>query len=123
MRQVYDRILDQVIGRYGNQQTSDSQLRSMLDHYRLTPYEVGSKTTFLERTDPDGDDIRYGIYNTDHTPPGTHWFCTYDGYVYDPLGDDDSRTQEQPDDTDDCGQRCIAYLLMCKRLKRGSIRF
>lgn len=102
-------------------ETSDQQLRDMLKHYKLTPYEVGSKTDFEQMVD-NKENIRHCIYNTDHTPPGTHWFAVYDGYVYDPLGDDQSRTPEQPREDEDCGQRCVAYLLMCKKLKRGAIR-
>ena len=120
MHQAYDKVLDQVKGRYGEMETSDSQLRDMLRHYKLTPFEVGTKGLFEQNAD-NGTTPKYAIYNTDHTPPGTHWFCTYDGYVYDPLGDDQSRTPEQPKEDEDCGQRCVAYLLMCKKLKRGAI--
>lgn len=101
-------------------ETSDSQLREMLSYYKLTPFEVGNKTDFEEMVD-NKENIRHCIYNTDHGPPGTHWFAVYDGYVYDPLGDDQSRTPEQPREDEDCGQRCVAYLLMCKKLKRGAI--
>jgi len=122
VRSTYDRILDQVRGRYGDQITSDADLRSMLEYYKISPYVVGSKTDFNTLADKPKP-IAHGIFNTDPAPPGTHWFAVYDGYVYDPLGDDQSRTQEQPDEADDCGQRCVAYLLMCKRLKRGAIKF
>lgn len=121
MRQAYDRVLDEVKGRYGDAQTSDEELRRMLHHYKITPSEVGSKSDFESMVD-NKENVPYAIYNTDHTPPGTHWFAVCEGYVYDPLGDDQSRTPEQPREDEDCGQRCVAYLLMCKRLKRGAIR-
>lgn len=120
IKQIYDRILDGVQGRYGNQVTSDQELREMMNHYKLTPGEVGSKGDFESMVD-NKENVLYGIYNTDHHPPGTHWFCVYDGYVYDPLGDDQSKTPEQPKEDDDCGQRCIAYLIMCKKLGKGAI--
>ena len=103
-------------------ETSDAQLREMLNHYKLTPNEVGNKTDFMESAD-NNHGPSYAIYNTDHGPPGTHWFAVYDGYVYDPLGDDQSGTAEQPKEDEDCGQRCVAYLLMCKQLKRGAVLF
>ncbi len=121
MRQTYDRILDQVKGRYGEMETSDQQLGDMLRYYKMEPFEVGAKGDFEEMVD-NKENVRHGIYNTDHGPPGTHWFAVYDGYVYDPLGDDQSRTPEQPRQDEDCGQRCVAYLVMCKRLKRGAIK-
>lgn len=101
-------------------ETSDQELRNMMAHYKLTPGEVGNKTDFENMVD-NNENIKYGIYNTDHTPPGTHWFCVYDGFVYDPLGDDMSRSAEQPKQDQDCGQRCIAYLLMCKQMGKGAI--
>ena len=70
-----------------------------------------------------GSKVKYGIYNTDEAPPGTHWFAVYDGYVYDPFGDDQSKSAEQKDSEDNCGQRCVAYLRMCKRMKKGAIKF
>lgn len=107
---------------YGREQTSDQQLREMMDRYGLRPNKVGSKADF-ER-DAQGrfrGGAKYAIYNTDPAPPGTHWFAVHEGYVYDPLGDDRSKTQEQPDSSDDCGQRCVAYHILCKRRKNGSI--
>ena len=121
MRKVYDKLFDEVVGRFGDNETSDVELRRMLQYYKLTPYEVGNKREFIEMVD-EGPKVKYGIYNTDETPPGTHWFCVYDGYVYDPFGDDRSKTSEQEDHEENCGQRCVAYLRMCKRFN-SSIRF
>ena len=98
-------------------QTSDTELRKLLDQYgMLDEGEVGSYRLFEENT-KSGEWPVYGIYNTMRAPPGQHWFCCYKGRKYDPLGKDASRTQEQPDAADNCGQRCVAYLLMCKRTK------
>jgi len=118
VRSQYERILDQVLGRYGENTTSTGELEEMLRYYRLTPCEVGSKTDFERSADGDQNARPpFGIYNTDRAPPGTHWFAVYEGYVYDPLGDDASRTPEQATEEDNCGQRCVAYLILCKKLK------
>ena len=98
-----------------NKQTSDAELRKLLDQYgMLDEGEVGSFKVY-ENNSLSGKWPVYGIYNTMRAPPGQHWFCCYKGKKYDPLGKDGSRTQEQPDKSDNCGQRCVAYLLMCKR--------
>jgi len=69
----------------------------------------------------EGEIIKKAVLNTAYTPPGVHWFAVYDGYVYDPLGDDKSGNAEQPKSWDDCGQRCIAYLVLCNKLG-GSVQ-
>lgn len=101
---------------FGKEETSTSQLRNMLDHYGMDDFVVGARGDYDEHHEKGEDAPRGGIYNTDHGPPGTHWFCVFDQYVYDPLGDDKSGTQEQPTEATDCGQRCVAYLLLCRGL-------
>lgn len=110
----------------GKGSTSDSELRNGLKKFGLSPAQVGPLSLYQKRVARLKAAGRrgvpkYGIYNTMDTAPGAHWFCTYDTYKYDPLGDDTSNTQDQPSNTNDCGQRCIAYLLMCKQ-HGGAIR-
>jgi len=97
----------------------------MLQRVGLVPFEVGPRGMLDERKEARKNKSKwrgtgknapkYGIYNTVYKPPGEHWICCYEDYTYDPLGKDDtSKTQEQPDNADDCGQRCVAYLMMCR---------
>ena len=122
----YNRMLSKVRRLFGHvNSTSQSELEQMLKKLNLQPAEVGTKALYEKREDNlkglgswrSGSSAppKYGIYNTMYKPPGEHWFCCFDDYMYDPLGKDASKTQEQPYNTDDCGQRCIAYLLLCKR--------
>lgn len=115
MLSKYYNILESVVkeAKHANV-TNNTELLNLLRKYDLEPCEVEPYTKYEENM-LSGDFPTYGIYNTMRTPPGEHWFCCYKGRKYDPLGKDGSRSQEQPDDTDDCGQRCVAYLLMCKR--------
>lgn len=106
---------------YGDDTTSDQELRDMMRRYGLSGGKVGSKADFERDAARRFQGIKYAIYNTDPAPPGTHWFAVHEGYVYDPLGDDKSRTAEQPQSSDDCGQRCVAYHILCKRRRNGSI--
>jgi hypothetical protein len=48
-------------------------------------------------------------------PPGQHWVAYYKGIKYDPLGKDRSGSAEQNDVETNCGQRCLGYLLLCKK--------
>lgn len=57
----------------------------------------------------------YVIANIMCEPPGKHWVAYYKGYKYDPLGKDSSKSAEQNDEETNCGQRCLAYLAMCKK--------
>lgn len=125
----YNRTLSKVHRLFGHRnETSSVELQQMLKRLGLTPSEVGPKDMMERRKETQkkkgkwrgtGKNApKYGIYNTAYKPPGEHWVCCYDDYTYDPLGDDASGSQEQPDDTDDCGQRCVAYLLLCRG--RGS---
>lgn len=98
--------------------TSDVELRRCMKNLGLEPHFVGIRKDF----DRMQDDIRpgktpFGIFNTASTGGGVHWFACYDGVVYDPFGDDRSKTQEQPYSEDTCGERCIAWLLMCNLMK------
>jgi len=114
----YNRFLEEVkkAFKHGNI-TSNTELEKHMDQYgMLDDGEVGTYTDYEDKT-LSGQWPTYAIYNTMRGPPGQHWFCCYKGRKYDPLGMDGSGTQEQPDGMDDCGQRCIAYLLMCKRTK------
>lgn len=120
MMGLYNKILYQVCSKMGRKITSSSELEQALVKFGLSPCEVGPLSMYENRKNG-GKAPKYGIYNTMYEAPGQHWFCCYENYKYDPLGDDQSDTQEQPDNTDDCGQRCIAYLLMCKK-NGGAIR-
>lgn len=114
----YTKILQRVRSIMGVQDTSSAQLESAMRRFGLVPSEVGALGKYkarMEKLRGQGSAPKYGIYNTMEGPPGQHWFCCYGDYKYDPLGNDRSNTQEQPDNTDDCGQRCIAYLLMCRK--------
>lgn len=112
---VYNAILKRVHFDMGHaDSTSNTELEAMLDHYGLRPYEVGPSGLMHART---AESPKYAIYNTAAAPPGEHWICFYGDYMYDPLGEDSSGSQEQPDEADDCGQRCVAYLLLCKRTR------
>ena len=134
VRRKYDRLLKHVTAKFGNQETSDDELRQMAKHYKLGNIEIGSRKILMEQKGPEmegegeggkpkdkGRIIKQAILNTSFHPPGVHWHAVKDGYVYDPLGDDLSGSAEQPKSDDDCGQRCIAYLLLCKQLG-GSVR-
>lgn len=117
---IYTKILNDVRQRMGTEITSSDILERYMRKYGLTPCEVGTLLDYKDRIEllkGDGNTAiaKYGIYNTMEGPPGQHWYCCYGSYKYDPLGDDTSNTQEQPNNTNDCGQRCIAYLIMCKR--------
>tara|TARA_Y100000114_G_scaffold99370_1_gene92546 strand:- start:1656 stop:1991 length:336 start_codon:yes stop_codon:yes gene_type:complete len=101
---------------FGRDETSTPQLENMLQHYGVKDFTVGTRTDYDHHHDQGDEAPRAGIFNTDHGPPGTHWFCVYDQYVYDPLGDDHSGTQEQPEEATDCGQRCVAYIVLCEKL-------
>jgi len=61
---------------------------------------------------------RFVIANIMCKPPGQHWVAYYKGYKYDPLGKDSSQSAEQNDVETNCGQRCLAYLDMCKKANR-----
>lgn len=116
----YHGVLGRVRREFGSKETSNVELEKMLEHYGLHPGEVGPRNLYKGKGK---GGAKYGVYNTDDTPPGTHWFAACNGYAYDPLGDDSSRTQEQPDKAQDCGQRCVAYLILCKELGGRSVKF
>lgn len=101
---------------FGRDETSTTQLTNMLQHYGIESFAVGNRTDYDEHHDQGESAPRCGIFNTDPGPPGTHWFCVFDQYVYDPLGDDKSGTPEQPKEATDCGQRCVAYIILCTKL-------
>ena len=118
----YTAILNRVCASMGRGNTSSAQLKAKMDSLGLVPNEVGTHEDFdarMAKLRAGRSDVPfYGIYNTMDKPPGQHWFCCYGGYKYDPLGDDASNTPEQPVGSDDCGQRDIAYLLLCRRYRR-----
>ena len=116
---IYNKMLQKIYAIMGKQTTTSLELETAMRRFGLSPCEVGRLSVYHNRQ-KSGNGPKYGIYNTMDEAPGQHWFCSYDGHKYDPLGDDKSDTQEQPSDADDCGQRCIAYLLMCKK-KGGHI--
>jgi hypothetical protein len=117
----YNSILNAIVASMGSQDTDSSELQRRLEYLNLKPCQVGTRIDYdaRRRLINDGKMVPlFGIYNTMDGPPGQHWFCCYGSYKYDPLGDDSSDTQEQPDSATDCGQRCIAYLVMCNKYKR-----
>lgn len=120
MMKDYHAILRRVVAIMGRKKTTNHDLERYMRRFGLTDCEVGPLSMYKERKkNPNAP--KYGIYNTMYVAPGQHWFCCYKGHKYDPLGNDSSDTQEQPDNDDDCGQRCIAYLLLCKK-KGGPLR-
>ena len=111
----YNAILQRVTAIIGhNDQMSTDELESAMQRLGLSPAEAGSYADFEERLS-NTDAPTYGIYNTMEKPPGQHWFCAYKDYIYDPLGIDDSNTPEQAKTDENCGQRCLAYLKLCKQ--------
>jgi hypothetical protein len=113
-------MLRKVVSVMGRQKTSNHELELAMRRFGLNDCEVGPLSMYEKRKEIPNPP-KYGIYNTMYGPPGQHWFCCFKAHKYDPLGDDSSDTQEQPSGDDDCGQRCIAYLLLCKK-KGGPIR-
>lgn len=121
----YRELLRRIHSRYGTgkmDKTSNVELKKMMDGQGLVPNEVGTILDY-EANSENGEwkGPPFAIYNTDDGPPGIHWFAVHEGYVYDPFGDDKSKSQEQPYSDKDCGQRCVAYLLLCKRHGNKSI--
>lgn len=127
LMRIYNQMREKVKNNAINhmQSTSLSDLENAMRKLGLQPGEVGTISDYHRRLQIQGQGsgsfAKYGIYNTMDGPPGQHWFCCYGTYKYDPLGDDSSDTQEQPTGDDDCGQRCLAYLLLCKA-KGGAIK-
>lgn len=97
--------------------TSNFELEDGLKKLRLQPFFVGTVCD-IKSMKKQGRVPTYAIANISCEPPGKHWVAYYKGTRYDPLGDDRSKSQEQPDEDKDCGQRCIAYLLLCRHYTR-----
>lgn len=96
----------------GHAHTSTNvELERAMKKLKLVPSKVGTKC--------DPKDATYMIGNESCSPPGTHWVAYYKGVRYDPLGKDRSKTAEQADAETNCGQRCIAYLLLCRAKKHA----
>lgn len=89
--------------------TNNHELEKGLRKLGLTPMAVGTVCDPKKAT--------YMIANESCKPPGTHWVAYYKGARYDPLGKDKSGSAEQNNSETNCGQRCIAYLLMCRAHK------
>lgn len=96
-----------VVG-HGTTTTSD-ELEKGMRKLGLRPMAVGTVC--------DPKDKTYMIVNESCELPGTHWVAYYKGARYDPLGKDRSKSAEQKDSETNCGQRCLAYLLMCRAHK------
>jgi len=95
-----------------SERTSLPDLEKALEYYNLYPAEVGVAEDHIYR---DIFSPKYGVYNTMNGPPGEHWIACYNNYTYDSFGRDASQDAEQEESEDDCGQRCIAWLMLCKR--------
>jgi hypothetical protein len=106
----FNKRLDTVKRVMGHGKTTNNiELEKAMRKLGLSPAKVGTKC--------EPKDAKYTIANESCKPPGTHWVAYYNGERYDPLGKDRSGTAEQNKVETNCGQRCIAYLLMCKAHK------
>jgi hypothetical protein len=94
--------------------TSNIELEKALDYLALRPNKVCTECDVAKMKDS-GTLPPFVIANTMCKPPGQHWVAYYKGYKYDPLGKDSSKSAEQNDVETNCGQRCVAYLEMCKK--------
>ena len=90
------------------------ELEKALNYLGLRPFKVCTECDVQEMKKK-GILPTYVIANIMCTPPGQHWVAYYKGYKYDPLGKDKSQSAEQNNVETNCGQRCIAYLEMCKK--------
>lgn len=97
--------------------TSNVELEKALDKLGIRPSKVCTECD-VKTMKSQGTLPTYVISNTMCGPPGQHWIAYYKGYKYDPLGKDSSKTAEQNKIETNCGQRCIAYLEMCKKKNR-----
>lgn len=114
----YNKLLERTTEIMGhNSTTSNFALEDALKKLRLQPFFVGTICE-LRALKKQGRLPMYSIANISCEPPGKHWVAYYRGTRYDPLGDDRSGSQEQPTKDKDCGQRCIAYLLLCRHYTR-----
>lgn len=100
--------------------TSNVELEQAMQRLGLRPSMV-THVCDVRKMKKAGTLPTYVIANVMCEPPGKHWVAYYKGVKYDPLGEDRSGDAEQNDVETNCGQRCIAYLLMCK--KRGRAVF
>ena len=97
--------------------TTNVELQRAMNYLGLRP-SVVTDVCEVDRMKKAGTLPPYVIANIMCKPPGQHWVCYYKGYRYDPLGKDSSQSAEQNDVETNCGQRCIAYLTMCKKKNR-----
>ena len=111
----YFRRAKRVVGH--GKTTSNLELEKALDYLRLRPFKVCTECDVKTMKDQ-GTLPPYVIANIMCGPPGQHWVAYYKGYKYDPLGKDSSKSAEQNNVETNCGQRCVAYLEMCKKKNR-----
>ena len=97
--------------------TSNVELQKALNYLGLKPNKVCTECD-VAKMRSNGTLPPFVIANTMCTPPGQHWVAYYKGYKYDPLGKDSSQSAEQNNVETNCGQRCVAYLDMCKKRNR-----
>ena len=115
----YDSHLSKAKRAVGHGKTTNNvELKKAMQYLGLTPCEVGTECDVASLKSK-GTLPKYMIANISCEPPGKHWVAYFRGYKYDPLGKDASNTAEQNDVETNCGQRCIAYLMMCKKKNRA----
>ena len=93
--------------------TSNIELEDAMKRLGLSPGVVTHECE-VRRLKRQGKLPRFVIANIMCKPPGQHWVAYYKGVKYDPLGKDRSGDAEQEKVETNCGQRCIAYLLLCR---------
>lgn len=111
----YDQHLKRAIRVVGHgKTTTNHELEKAMNKMGIRPNFVGTVCD-VDKMKANGTLPRYVIANIMCKPPGQHWIAYYKGYKYDSLGKDKSNSAEQNDVETNCGQRCIAYLEMCKK--------
>lgn len=97
--------------------TTNVELEKAMNYLGLRPNTVCTECDVADMKSK-GTLPTFVIANIMCKPPGQHWVAYYKGYKYDPLGKDSSKSAEQNDVETNCGQRCVAYLDMCKKKNR-----
>lgn len=104
-----------VVGHSGS--TTSSELTKAMNRLGVQPNLVCTICE-VNKMKEKGTLPPFVIANIMCKPPGEHWVAYYKGYKYDPLGKDSSKSAEQNKVEENCGQRCVAYLDMCKKRNR-----
>jgi hypothetical protein len=131
---LYNNYTKQIVSQLGNGVTYTTQLSSMCNHLFKNKY----KGTFSSDTLPKLSKSKpYAIVNVDTSKqPGSHWIaCCHTQnrmLIYDSFGRntkslmknvykkyktiDSDRDAEQKDSEQNCGSRCISFLMVCDEL-------